>query len=212
MDRKRTISAKLKDLSAHLKYFPWELGLYLRGHGPCFRIYSHLTLDEKLLLYSLAKKLSPNSVIVEIGSYLGASTTFLAAGAKENSSQVYCVDTWKNDAMSEGPRDTFDEFISNTDLYRKLIVPIRGKSVDVGREFDKPIDMLFLDGDHSYEACRVDVETWLPKVKPGGSILLHDYGWSEGVRQVVKKFVKPNEDSPGDGLSNMYCTHKKGGQ
>lgn len=36
-------------------------------------------------------------------------------------------------------------------------------------------DMVFIDGDHSYEGCLLDIQTWLPLVKPGGWICGHDY-------------------------------------
>ncbi len=209
MEHKRPISAVLNDLGGYLINFPWTISLFLKGHGPCFRIFSHLTLSEKIFLYRMTLTLRSNSVIVEIGSYLGASTTFLAAGAKDTQSLVYCVDTWKNDAMSEGPRDTFDEFLSNTEIYRDHIKPFRGLSVDIANGFDNPIDLLFLDGDHSYQGCRSDVEAWLPKMKPGGIVVLHDYGWFEGVQQVVREIVKPIEENPGRELPNMYCARIK---
>ncbi|MBL7161901.1 MAG: class I SAM-dependent methyltransferase [Anaerolineales bacterium] len=208
---RKSIARFMKELAAHLKYLPWEVNLYLRGHGPCFGIFTHLTLEEKLLLYKLTRKFDHNSVIVEIGSYLGASTTFLAAAAKENKSQVYCVDTWMNEGMTEGTRDTYQEFISNTTLYQQQIYPLRGRSEDIAKEFDNQIDLLFLDGDHSYKSCRADVESWLPKVKNGGIIILHDYGWSEGVQKVVRDMVKPREKKPGLEMSNLYWTRVKAG-
>ena len=203
---RHSVAIKVKNLVVHLRYFPWELILYLRGHGPCFRIFTHLTLHEKLLLYLLARKLDHDSVIVEIGSYLGASTTFLAAAAKENQSRVFCVDTWMNEGMTEGTRNTYQEFISNTMLYQEQITPIRGRSEEIAIEFEEPIDLLFLDGDHSYSGCRLDIESWMPKVKSGGVIILHDYGWHEGVKKVVWELIKPREKTKGHELSNLYWT------
>jgi hypothetical protein len=35
--------------------------------------------------------------------------------------------------------------------------------------------MVFVDGDHSYEGCRGDIEAWTPHVRVGGVIAIHDY-------------------------------------
>ncbi|WP_426957489.1 class I SAM-dependent methyltransferase [Muricoccus radiodurans] len=37
-----------------------------------------------------------------------------------------------------------------------------------------PYDLLFIDGDHSYEGCTADLETWYPALQPGGHVILHD--------------------------------------
>jgi len=152
---------------------------------------THLTEREKMLLYGLSRSLVANATIVEIGSYLGASSCFLAAAAKETGAHLYCVDTWQNDAMSEGSRDTFDEFLENTRSLKGWITPLRGRSTEVASIFSKPIDLLFIDGDHSYEAVRSDLDVWLPKVKDGGVVVFHDYGWAAGVRQAVWELVCP---------------------
>jgi predicted O-methyltransferase YrrM len=193
-----------KSALSRLRWLPWELRLRLHGHGPCLKIFTHLTLKEKLLLYKLARELEPASVIVELGSYLGASAACLAAAAKERGSVVYCVDTWMSEAMSEGPRDTYAEFISNTQRYAEQIHPLRGRSLEIAEKFPEPIDLLFLDADHSYAACRSDAEAWLPKVKPGGMVVFHDFGWAEGVQRTVREMVKPIEQSPSHMMENIY--------
>lgn len=38
------------------------------------------------------------------------------------------------------------------------------------------VDLVFIDGDHSYEGCKRDIEAWLPNIRPGGYIAIHDYG------------------------------------
>lgn len=40
---------------------------------------------------------------------------------------------------------------------------------------DRPIDLLIIDGDHSYDGVSRDLKVWLPHVASGGAILLHDY-------------------------------------
>jgi len=41
-----------------------------------------------------------------------------------------------------------------------------------------PFDLVFIDGDHSYDGCLADVKHFVPHVRPGGYFILHDYfGW-----------------------------------
>lgn len=156
-----------------------------------FNIFTHMTRNERLLLYKLSLLLPKKSVLVEIGSYLGASSVFLASAATERNSLLYCIDTWKNDAMTEGTRDTFVEFLRNTEPLKAAIRPLRDKSENIAKTFNESIDLLFLDGDHSYEAVKTDTELWLPKIKNGGIIIFHDYGWAAGVKRAVNELVKP---------------------
>jgi len=179
-----------------LRRFVWGfafLSFLLKHKGACFKIFTHLTKTERLLLYRLARSLNKQSVIVEIGSYLGASSSFLACAAKERNHSVYCVDTWENEGMSEGGRDTFEEFSRNLKLFKDFITPLRGRSADVAKTFDKEIDLIFIDGDHSYEGVKTDVEAWLPKMKKGGILIFHDIGWAEGVKRVVSEYIKPRQ-------------------
>ncbi len=39
----------------------------------------------------------------------------------------------------------------------------------------EPLDLVFIDGDHSYECVRQDIDSWMPKVRPGGILAGHDY-------------------------------------
>ena len=64
-----------------------------------------------------------------------------------------------------------------------------GDSVDFSFTYDdETIDTLFIDGDHTYEGVKKDIEAWYPKVKKGGTIIFHDYQRDkvhEGVQQAV---------------------------
>lgn len=180
-----------KRIKSFIPWFPVYLRFHLKGHGRYFKIFTHLTKKERLLLYKLSLSLKEGSTIVEIGSYLGASASFLACGAKEKHHIVYCVDTWKNEGMSEGERDTFEEFCKNIEPLKDYIRILRGKSADMALVFDGEIDLLFIDGDHSYEMVKLDVLYWLPKLKENGIVVFHDYGWAEGVKRVVDEYIKP---------------------
>ncbi len=174
--------------------------------GADFSIFTHLTRRERLLLFNLAADLDDGATIVEIGSYLGASTTFLAAGARWRGGRVHAVDTWTNIGMSEGPRDTYEEFLTNTGQLRDIIVPLRGRSTEMALQVQAPIDLLFVDGDHSYNAVAKDLGTWLPKVRKNGVVVFHDYGWAEGIQRAVREFILPIQVNRGHREDSIYWT------
>jgi predicted O-methyltransferase YrrM len=168
-----------------------------------FAISSHLTIKERIAIYRLAKK---KRTIVEIGSYLGASACCFGAALSGSGGQVFCIDTWKNDAMSEGGKDTFEEFSSNTAKFKHVIVPVRGLSTEVAsilREKAKDVDVLFIDGDHSYDGVRADWETYKGFLAPGSIVIFHDYGWAEGVKRVIHEEVLPRVTGSGQ-LPNLW--------
>jgi len=152
---------------------------------------SHITPRERALLKELA---AGRETIVEIGSYIGASAASMASASRPAGAKIYCIDTWQNDAMSEGKRDTFQEFQDNTALFSSLIVPIRGYSQDVVSSLSgkvSKIDLLFIDGDHSYEGAFSDWILYSSFLKSGSLVVFHDFGWAEGVKKVVKENVQP---------------------
>jgi len=162
-----------------------------------FGIPTHLTFQERLTLLQTAIALPPGFAALEIGSYLGASTAFLGFAALQRGGFVHAVDPWTNDAMgAEGERDTWGEFRRNTEPFRHFIVPHRGFSADVhAREPAIPCDLLFIDGDHRYEAVAADLRLWLPSVKPGGVVAMHDID-SPGVRRAFDEAVGARLDQP----------------
>jgi predicted O-methyltransferase YrrM len=47
-------------------------------------------------------------------------------------------------------------------------------SADTAAGWSQPVDLVFVDGDHSVEGCRLDWELWSPHVPPGGTVVFHD--------------------------------------
>jgi predicted O-methyltransferase YrrM len=135
---------------------------------------------ELILLYDEATLAYETGVFAEIGSHLGASAVILAealnrrAKSTNNTGTVYCIDTWKNDAMSEGSQDTWAEFSRNSEPWSSFVAPLRGHSVEVVLPSDRQLDLLFVDGDHTYQAVREDVDRHGQRVRVGGRIVFHD--------------------------------------
>ena len=56
-------------------------------------------------------------------------------------------------------------------------------------------DVIYIDGLHTYEGVKKDIEMWLPKIKTGGYICGHDYESKHfsGVKKAVDEFFKIDE-------------------
>ncbi len=170
-----------------------------------FRIYSHLTIAERVVLYRLGLG---RKTILEIGSYLGASACCFGAAIKSSrvKGRIYCIDTWNNDAMTEGFRDTWEEFQKNTASYKEYIIPVRGFSTQVVNKVAaeiKSIELLFIDGDHSYKGVKDDWDTYKRFLNTGSVVVFHDWGWAEGVKRVIVEEVMPYVGRC-DNLPNMW--------
>lgn len=169
-----------------------------------FAVSSHLTTDERVMLFRLARG---RQMVCEIGSYIGASACCFGAALKDSpSGKILCIDTWQNDAMTEGQRDTYDLFRKNTRSYESHIVMIRGYStevVDIVATHTSRFDLLFIDGDHSYEGVKADWESYKRFLGPGSVVVFHDCGWAEGVQRVIAEDAAPLVSSSAH-LPNMW--------
>lgn len=146
-------------------------------------------------LHDLAAHVPPHAVIVEIGSYRGKSTCYLASGAPEGVT-VYAVDPWDSPGNATGrfefahPR-TFIGFLRQTgDIgLRDRIVPIRGFSTTVAKSWTdaRPIGLLYVDGSHLEHDVRDDFTAWFPFLIPGAVVAFDDYDTprNPGVKKVV---------------------------
>jgi predicted O-methyltransferase YrrM len=141
-------------------------------------------------LYELAKHVAP-PVIVEVGSWRGLSTFYLASGALDNAedAHVYAIDTWlgtPDEAVHQqiiaalGPDGLYQEFLANMKNLGvdNVITPVRSDSVAAAAAFDQKVGLLFLDAGHAYSSVFADFFAWAPKVVPGGYVVFDDVpGW-----------------------------------
>ncbi len=172
-----------------------------RGLAHAETIFTHTTKAERKLLLQLASE-APGHAL-EIGSYLGASSCYIAEGLKNKNAKLICVDTWQNDAMEEGKKDTFEMFSLNTRDYKHIIEARRGKSSDMATANSLEFGFAFFDGDHSYQGIKTDWESWKSSLKQGATICFHDYGWADGVQRVVREEILPIAKESGS-LPNLF--------
>lgn len=133
----------------------------------------HLTFANDLIT-----ALQP-SLIVELGTHWGEAYFTFCQTIEEQSLSCLCyaVDHWHGDEHAGlYGEEVFDEVNDyNNRYYRQFSYLLRRSFDDALSQFDDgSIDLLHIDGLHSYEAVVHDFRSWLPKVRNGGIILLHD--------------------------------------
>lgn len=146
---------------------------------PLPEIEGWMTPAELQWLFEQAKGLK---MVAEIGAWKGRSThALLSAGPI-----VHTVDTWKGSdsepAQQAAAKDdaVYWEFALGPAGRMHAAEPQnlfvhRMRSIEAARNFlDGTFDLVFIDGEHTYEAVKADIEAWLPKVKDGGLICGHD--------------------------------------
>ena len=114
------------------------------------------------LLWSFAR-LRPETICGEVGFKNGSSALAMCIGARESGGRVYSIDI---NPCREGRARV------KAEGYADIHTFIQGDSAAV--EFPEPLDVLFIDGSHSYEDVKLDHQKHRSSVKAGGVILFHD--------------------------------------
>lgn len=154
-----------------------------------------LTDREGGLLYNLAKNCTGGGVIVEIGSWQGKSTIWLGRGSKKgNNVKIYAIDPHTGASEHKeryGEVWTFEEFKKNIIVAKvdDITIPIVKTSEVAAKNFDEPVELIFIDGAHEYELVKLDFELWFPKVINGGIMAFHDTRGRRGPAKVVEELV-----------------------
>lgn len=158
--------------------------------------------------------------VVEIGSWVGES----AIAFEKGGASVLCIDTWKgspSDPSEEVAKqhDVFQQFEENVRSYypnikwwkatsqsAALKLSIHQRSILSFGEF-LPADIIHIDAEHTYEACKQDILAWLPLVADDGIMIGHDYfsPLFPGVHEAVHE-VFGTED-----VEAVEVTEKNGG-
>jgi hypothetical protein len=126
------------------------------------------TDHEKKTLQKYAK--ASTIGIIEIGVLDGGTTREMALVARV---PIYGIDPLIPDSMDEELIGNGDIIKKNLNFYRDFHF-IKDFSYNTVKNFDKPFDFLWIDGDHSYEACKKDFADWFPLLSAGGFVAFHD--------------------------------------
>lgn len=168
-----------------------------------------------LVVSDLIQQYADGGIGAEIGVYQGDTSRHILATTKTK--MLYMVDQYLRDydpsqwmySNKRDPKGNPDQDHDNVQLsfssqFSGRFALLRESSQDAAKELDVPLDFVFIDADHRYEHVLPDLEAWIPKVRPGGLIMGHDW-WSKfpGVIIAVteyanstKSFVMPKNPKP----------------
>ena len=145
--------------------------------------------DEAEALHAAA--LAADGPFLEVGSYCGRSAVWLGVAARARGTVLFAVDhhrgseenqvgwAWHDPEVVDpvtGRMDTLP-FLRRTLAaagLEDLVVPVVGPSATIGRAWDSALGFLFIDGGHGEDVVRGDEAAWLPHVRVGGLLAIHD--------------------------------------
>jgi predicted O-methyltransferase YrrM len=146
---------------------------------------------EGLALFDAAAAYGPRGPVLEVGSYCGKSTIYLAAGARAVGGVVVTVDHHRGSEEHQpgweyhdpglvdpaaGRLDTLPRLratLAAAGLEEDVVVVV-GRSGPVASLWGALLGLVFIDGGHTEAAAVTDYEGWAPWVAPGGALAIHD--------------------------------------
>ena len=149
-----------------------------------------------MLLYGLAKSGPGKGAIVEIGSWKGKSTIWLAKGSKStNREKVFAIDP--HTGSVEHRKALGDHVNTGREFRRNIkraevedwVVPLVMRSTEAAVNWREPVRLLWIDGSHEYEDVKSDFVLWERHLVDDGIIALHDSFGFAGPRRVIKELL-----------------------
>ena len=138
-------------------------------------------------------------LLVELGSHYGVSFFSFCEAAERFSQEthVFAVDTWEGDSQAGFyANNVFERVLGHQKKYHgNTSTLIRNTFTEASKYFGEgTIDLIHIDGLHTYEAVRKDYNEWKDKLKKGGTILFHDTNVREGGFGVWKLWEEIKHD------------------
>jgi predicted O-methyltransferase YrrM len=179
--------------------------------------------EQLLAVYRLAVTWPAVGDVVELGAWVGLTTCYLATASQvRGNGKVYAVDTFAGTKEGDSQYPSIARHGGNTlaafqdqvsrACVEDLVEPLVGYTTDVASTYPgRPVRMLLIDADHSYDGVRSDFETWAPHVAPGGLIVFHDYLMPD-VTRFVDNVVGDDQRfdmTPGEEVANLMAVTKR---
>ena len=157
------------------------------------KIQGSFSVWDMTVLGMYTKKLQAGDQYLEIGVQFGKSSASAVFQSPEGVKFYFC------DILDQ-PRlaPPFQNLLSRAEFFETeglntVGTYILGDSPEVAKTWDKgELAMIFIDGDHSYNAVKADILAWTPFLKHGGWILFHDYDifTSPAVQEAVNELIR----------------------
>jgi hypothetical protein len=150
------------------------------------------------------------TIFVELGTHTGNSYFSFCQSVAESglATKCYAVDTWQGDEHAGQYDETIFEAVNaHNERYAGFSHLLRMTFDDALKLFtDQSIELLHIDGLHTYEAVRHDFEGWLPKLAPGAVVMFHDTGVRERDFGVWRLWEELKAEYP----NNIELSHSHG--
>ncbi len=147
--------------------------------------------EEGLALYDAAVRGAALGPLLEIGTYCGKSTVYLAAAAREHGTIVVTIDHHHGSEEHQSGWEYHDPGLVDpvtgrvdtlpamrrtlqTAGVEDVVVAVVGRSATVATLWSTPVGLVFVDGGHTEEAAWQDYHGWARHVLPGGLLVIHD--------------------------------------
>jgi predicted O-methyltransferase YrrM len=124
-------------------------------------------------------------VTVEIGTSWGFGATHFALGNPEG--WVYTIE------LHQEFRDIFKSSTYYQEISNVEIIPDSSSNA-VHRFGENSIELLFIDGNHTYEGAKEDYNNYFPKVREGGIILIDDIDFTDDMRRFWEEIKEDKFD------------------
>ena len=128
--------------------------------------FSQLWIEEEAYLKEIAASLHDGATIVEIGTAQGGSAYIFASATQGREVEIHSYDI--------APSEEAKENLRGFDVHVHALSSVEGAERWTAT-CGNPVDLLFIDGSHTFLDVFKDFQSWLPYLRPGGYILFHDF-------------------------------------